>query len=288
MKIKIVVSNRLVFQETAVGICDALYICGIDSEVESCVAESGSLSYSYQSQSLDEKNNDVLYIILGLHLFRIVPRLFIAVQSEQIGSKWMTDSYFEKLKKAQFVLDFSPRNCAHLRNRGISCHNVRTRVPMEIFYADSWVMKKHFSGRNKDVDVLFYGSKCLRRERLEKKLKRSAKNMRVVFRYNDLFRDEREDLISRSKVVLNVHYWPASSLETHRVEYLCSRGKCIVSELSSDTELDLDYFGSVSLVPYNSIVERTEHFVGDDLSRKTFEIASQKKSFDHQTRNWLA
>lgn len=267
MKIEII-WNHVVFEETAIGICDALFMSGFDSEV--C---------RRPVKNMEFKN--VLYVILGLHRFQSVPKNYIAIQAEQIGSKWMTDSYFDKLRRARCVWDFSPRNCAYFREKGIICHNVRTRVPMEIFYPGSSSMSLHFSGREKDVDVLFYGSKCLRRESLEREFKNS--NLRVVFRYNDLFHEEREDLISRSKVVLNIHYWPSSSLETHRVEYLCSRGKCVISEQSFDSELDLEYSDSVSFVPYNCIVKTAEHYVADDSSRKTLEVNSQRRSFKNQS-----
>lgn len=140
---------------------------------------------------------------------------------------------------------------------------------------------RHFSGREEDVDVLFYGARCKRRESLERDFQKSG--LRAVFRYNDLFEDDREDLISRSKVVLNVHYWPSSSLETHRVEYLCSRGKCVLSEYSSDPELDSLYSGSVAFVPYNAIVKTAESYVADDTSRKTLETYARSFSFRNQT-----
>lgn len=263
-----IIWNHVVFEETAVGICDALFLSGFDAEV--CRMRLGF-----------EFRKDILYVILGLHRFLKVPETYIAIQAEQVESKWMTESYLNNLLRAVYVWDFSSRNCAFLREKGIVCHKVRTRVPMDIFYPGSSSMVEHFSRRTKDIDVLFYGARCPRRESIERDFKKTS--LRVVFRYNDLFREEREHLICRSKVVLNIHYWPTASLETHRIEYLCSRGKCVVSERSMDSELDSDYSGSIAFVSSNCIVATAEHYATKDESRGILEARSQRNSFKTQT-----
>uniref|UniRef100_A0A7S2USD8 Uncharacterized protein n=1 Tax=Fibrocapsa japonica TaxID=94617 RepID=A0A7S2USD8_9STRA len=65
--------------------------------------------------------------------------------------------------------------------------------------------------------------------------------------YN-LFGEERDMLIEQSKVVLNVHFYPQAALEVHRIEYLLAKGKCVVSERSSDPALDSQYEGAVLFV----------------------------------------
>lgn len=267
MKIE-VIWHHVVFEETAIGICDALFISGFESNVR-------------QVKPTDGFCQDVLYVILGLHRFNTVPKQYIAVQAEQLGSTWMTESYITNLRRAMCVWDFSPRNCEYFQEKGIVCFNVRTRVPMGIFFPGSSSMRKHFSSRVKDIDVLFYGAPCPRRENLEKEFKRT--NLRVVFRFNDLFQDEREDLISRSKVVLNIHYWPSASLETHRVEYLCSRGKCVISERSSDSELDSEYSGSVAFAHFSRIVNIAQYYATNDQEREDLEAKSQRKCFKTQS-----
>lgn len=266
--IKIIYSH-VVFEETAVGICDALFLVGFDS-----------VRLKLQKYLFQE---DVLYIILGLHRMNSVPKHYIAIQAEQVSSKWMTESYLEKLRNSLCVWDFSPRNCKYFQERGISCYNIPTRVPLGIFYPGSRSMKRHFfSGHPQDIDVLFYGAMCPRRSVLFDDFSKNT-SLKVVFRYNDLFREEREDLISRSKVVLNIHYWPSASLETHRVEYLCSRGKCVISERSVDSDLDLAYSSCVAFAPLSRIVETATHYATDEISRKRLEANSQRASFSTQT-----
>ena len=265
-----IIYSHVVFEETAVGICDALFLVGFDS-----------VRLNLQKHLLFR--DDVLYLILGLHRMKSVPKHYIAIQAEQVSSKWMSFSYLEKLRNSLCVWDFSPRNCKYFQERGIACYNIPTRVPMGIFYPDSRSMNRHFfSSDPKDIDVLFYGAKCPRRESLFDDICKNT-SLKVVFRYNDLFREEREDLISRSKVVLNIHYWPSASLETHRVEYLCSRGKCVISERSVDSDLDLEYSSCVAFAPLGRIVETATHYVTDEISRKRLEANSQRASFLKQT-----
>ena len=256
-----IIYSHDVFDETAVGICDALFLVGFDSVV---------------CRSPVDFQDDVLFVVLGLHRMNSVPKHYIAIQAEQVSSKWMTESYLQKLRNSLCVWDFSPRNCRFFQERGIACYNIPTRVPLGIFWEDRRSLK------TQDIDVLFYGAKCPRRESLVDDFSKNSK-LKVVFRYNDLFHDEREDLISRSRVVLNIHYWPSASLETHRVEYLCSRGKCVISEPSLDSDLDLKYSPCVVFAPLHRIVETATHYATDEVSRRKLEASSQRASFLTQT-----
>lgn len=266
MMITIVWTNK-VFEETAIGICDALFISGVDSEVVEY-----HRGYVF---------GDFLYIMLGLHRFsQDLPKNFVAVQGEQLCSKWFNPSYLSVLSKARRVWEFSYRNRDYLNSKGILCDYTGTRVPLDVFYPNSLSMRIHFCPRSKDVDVLFYGARCSRRTSLEERLKKSG--LITEFRYYDLFREEREELISRAKVVLNIHYWPSSSLETHRVEYLCSRGKCVLSEKSSDDALDDVFSDGVFFCSLEDMVNKSRYFVEDEGARQSQELRAQRLSYDRQ------
>jgi len=267
MSIYIVWKNA-VFEETAIGISDALFISGFDAKI----------------QTDHEFSDDSLYIMTGLHRFNLndkLPKNFIAIQSEQLGSKWITEDYLSILSRARIVWDFSDRNLKYFQFKGISCRDIGTRVPMDVFYPDSPSMKRHFSSREKDIDILFYGARCPRRESLELKFKKNGFN--TVFRYYNLFSSERDDLISRSKVVLNIHYYIPSSLETHRIEYLCSRGKCVISENSADVVLDKKFDQSILFSSIEDMVKLAEKFVNDGVLRSSVEKSAQQHSMSRQS-----
>lgn len=261
-----------VFEETAIGISDALFISGFDAKI--IHLDSGN-----DSTVFDDDNT---YIILGIHRFKLpLPKNFIVVQAEQINSKFINPKYIYILSKARRVWDFSGRNVSYFKEKGINVYDIGSRVPMDVFYPNSPSMLRHFSGRKKDIDVLFYGAKCPRRENLQKILNKSG--LKTEFRYNNLFRGAREDLIARSKVVLNIHYYVPSSLETHRIEYLCSRGKCVVSERSDDHILDGKYAQSVIFSSMDDMVSSILSVITCEKTRNSVEVQAQKESILRQS-----
>ena len=96
---------------------------------------------------------------------------------------------------------------------------------------------------------------------MENKIKKFLPRKKILFRYYDLFGEEREEVIARSKLVINMHFWPKSSLETHRIEYLMARGKCVVSENSMDDDLDEEYSKAVKFTKYAQMEETIKHML---------------------------
>lgn len=238
-----------VFDETATAIADMLYITlGISSNVKFNRHIHDSSNVSDDSYVSDDSN---IYIIMGIHRIKtILPKRYIAIQSEQLGSRWFTELYFDNLRGAICVWDFSPKNVIHFRKiyNFTNIVYVPTRVPLGIFITSLPIM-------HQDVDVLFFGAMHPRRKKIQEYITRRFGRSKIIFRYNDLFGEERENMIKRSKIVLNIHYWDKSSLETHRIEYLSSNGKCIISEKSSDPILDNVYCDSVTFVTPGNMEE---------------------------------
>lgn len=234
-----------VFDETATAIADMLYIT---------LGESLNVKFNryipIPNDPIDSDDSST-YIIMGIHRLKTkLPKRYIAIQSEQLGSRWFTELYFDNLRGAISVWDFSPKNVIHFKKE----HNftnivyVPTRVPLGIFLTP-------LQNIHQDVDVLFFGAMHPRRKKIQEYITRRFIKNSIIFRYNNLFGEERENLIKRSKIVLNIHYWEKSSLETHRIEYLSSNGKCIISEKSSDPMLDDVYCDSVTFVTPGNMEE---------------------------------
>jgi hypothetical protein len=109
---------------------------------------------------------------------------------------------------------------------------------------------------NETVDILFFGS-CSdhRREFLSMldsmhdvyaargRRKPLRTNLKCISDWKQALIGHRRDIVVRdAKVVVNIHVFPQSSLEVHRLNYLLAWGKCVVSERSlHDPELDDDY-----------------------------------------------
>jgi len=264
-----------VFDETAIAIADMLYITlgeSLNVKFNRCV----SLSKEY-----DAFDDSDIYIIMGMHRITTkLPKRYIAIQSEQLGSRWFTDVYFKNLRNAICVWDFSPKNVIQFKKvyNFTNIVYVPTRVPLGVFLRPP-------PDTNQDIDVLFFGAMHPRRKQIQEYITRRFGRSKIIFRYNDLFGEERDDLIKRSKILLNIHYWDKSSLETHRIEYLSSKGKCIISEKSSDSLLDNVYSDSVTFVTpgkMEELVLQIKLLLTDKNKREIMEKKSRSNCMKRQ------
>jgi hypothetical protein len=100
--------------------------------------------------------------------------------------------------------------------------------------------------------VLFYGDVSARRARVLDAL--SATRLNVVIA-SDVYGAERDALIARSKLVLNVHNHDGiKALETPRLFYLLANRKAIVTELKPDVPMDEDLRRAMAGAPYDNLV----------------------------------
>ena len=185
------------------------------------------------------------------HLFVLCPNVFegirdgyVAIQMEQTtNARWLTNAYINKLNKASAIIDYSLRNIEFLSTIGIPLQRlfyvpVGTGLPPDI--AASGPAEDHVS---KDIDILFYGDdQCERRQKILASLKTKF-SIRIE---NNKFGPELWDLIRRSKIVLNIHYYEDALLETVRISESLSFGALVVSETSIDAEQDAAFSSAVA------------------------------------------
>ena len=266
----VVVWHHEVLRESAYGLSHALEIMSVDNEI-------------VHSEDRTIVDTGDVYIVVGVHHFEQLPDKYIVVQTEQPGSNWFNKTLYDALENSLGIIDFSPKLSKKWESMGYNSYYVPIRIPMDMFI-DTGDVDIFFSGMPKDIDVLFYGGRRDRRVRLEKRLKKHFPGKKIVFRYYDLFGREREELIARSKVVLNTHFWPESSLETHRIEYLMARGKCVVSERSMDHDLDSEYADAIHFCDYDDMEMTISKLLRDhrcvDASEKRSRALSEKHQFD--------
>lgn len=114
------------------------------------------------------------------------------------------------------------------------------------------------------VDVLFYGTVSERRRVVLEALHEAG--LVVDARYGTYGR-ERDELVARAKVVLNVHTYPTTILETVRLSHLWANGVPVVSELSPTTEVPDGLGDAARFVPYEQLVDATIALVDDPAAR---------------------
>ena len=116
-----------------------------------------------------------------------------------------------------------------------------------------------------DIDVLFYGALNERRRRVLDALRDAGLETRAVF---GVYGAERDELIARAKVVLNLHYHQqAPVFEIVRVSYLLANRKPVVAECEDASEVEADLRDAMRLAPYHGLVDACRELVGDERLR---------------------
>jgi hypothetical protein len=165
-------------------------------------------------------------------------------------SSWMDASYLALLKQFR-VWDYSAANVGKLAAMGISVDGVCGigHVPQLERIADDVT---------KDIDVLFYGSVNDRRLAVLQALEQ--RGLRVVVSTN-LYGDARDSLVARSRVVLNIHFYPAKVLEMVRLSYLLANGCAVVSETGADPAEEAPFRDAIAFAAYDELVDRCVQLV---------------------------
>ncbi|NNJ95508.1 MAG: hypothetical protein HKP57_12230 [Halobacteria archaeon] len=213
-------------------------------------------------------------IVLGANLLPDMPGVkppgkSILFNLEQItpGSGWLTTGYLKLLKRHP-VWDYSRYNIEQLGKLGIS--NI-THCP--IGYSD--VLQRIAPAPEKDIDVLFYGSINPRRLAILEALARADLRVETLF---GVYGEQRDAVIARSRLVLNIHYYPAKIFEIVRISWLLANAVCVVSEDSPlDSALESVQDGIVQ-APYDRLVDTCRKVIRNNrwetTGRKGYEIFS--------------
>jgi len=222
-----------------------------------------TLYYAMVSLGLDAMLTDKLdepgrrHIVLGAHLlssFGLGPLKpdSIIYNFEQIdpASPWIEVAYLNLLRKHE-VWDYSTTNIELLKLQGlISVHHLPLGYVKNL---------ERITPVAQDIDVLFYGSINPRRQLVLDELKATGLNVKQIFGYYGIPRDE---LIARSKIVLNIHYYESKIFEVARVSYLLTNGVCIVSEVGPDP-VEQDYAGALAFAAYEDLTATCVALIND-------------------------
>lgn len=196
-------------------------------------------------------------IVLGANLYGAAELDRLAHNSiifnvENSTASFLTDEYRRLLRKFA-VWDFSESNAADLAEM-----LVRPVHYFRMFYVER--LSRVVDAAQKDIDVLFYGSFNTRREELLDALRARGLRVEGVF---GVFGAQLEQLIARSKVVLNIHFYNNGRLEIIRLFDLLANGRTVVSELNPSELVDADLVGAFVTAPYEHLVDVTESLVHD-------------------------
>jgi hypothetical protein len=127
---------------------------------------------------------------------------------------------------------------------------------------------------NEDIDVLFYGLTSNARFAAFHSLCHAW--VKCVYACG-FYGKERDDLIARAKIVLNINRYDRSRIfEVVRVSYLLANGKAVVSDIYADSFVEPDLKDAVAFSSIDGILETCQKLLKDDGVRA--ELASRGKA----------
>ncbi|MGO8933464.1 MAG: hypothetical protein ACLPZ0_11905 [Steroidobacteraceae bacterium] len=201
--------------------------------------------------------------VLGAAAAAQLPPNSIIYNFEQVGggTNLLTAAFRTAIARCR-VWDYSVRNMTRLEP--IIGHDRRQVVP--IGYVPS--LSRIHPAALQDIDVLFYGAVNERRRDILIELQKAGLRVHAPF---GVYGAERDALIARAKVVLNIHAHTSKVLEVVRISYLVANRKAVITELDAETEVEPDIRDAVAGVPYDRLVAECRRLVADAGERQDLE-----------------
>jgi hypothetical protein len=218
-------------------------------------------------RSMGRMSEGRINVVFGAHLLpggTVLPAGCVLYNLEQIveGALWVTPAYLELLRRHR-VWDYSVKNVEALRELG-----VRDARHAPLGYA---AVLERIAPAVEDIDVLFYGVHNERRTSLMRRL--SERGLKVVHA-NGVYGGERDALVARARIVLNVHFYGRARLEVPRCFYLMANGRFVLSETSADAE-ETGLAGGMAFAPYDGLDEACARYLRHPEERAAIAAAGQ-------------
>jgi len=187
-----------------------------------------------------------------------IPDDAIIYNFEQVGGWQFTNQYVNLLRRCT-TWEYHPANVQRL----LMQHNIiATLVPFGYVPAFTPPPRDPVPF---DYDVSFVGSLVPYRNYIINLLRLSGLRVHVS---DSCYEDERADIFRRSKVILNIHFYPqVKLLEVVRLGLALAQRKAVVTQLDSDTKVDPYYLPGVRAAKYDEILSAVMDLVHDDAKR---------------------
>ena len=246
------------FHEVVESLCYAISALGHDVSFRANVFIPGAQNVILGAQFADPESP--------------IPDGSICFNLEQLGANPM-HLISPDLSKRFKIWEYSSKNMDYWREHGVDA----VHVPIGYCPQLSRIAPINYP----DLDVLFIGSISPRRAKIIRDLQEIPD---LKFHLGVGFGKERDPLIARSKVILNMHYYPSHQLfEQVRCSYLLANRKALVCETSTDFPVYLD--GAVRVATYDELVCACVELARDveqrlHFQRRGFELFSKIRMVD--------
>lgn len=213
------------------------------------------LKYSLDLIDCIESTQEELYIILINHQkHNLLPSRFIYYQIEQSNSIFLTNPELLNktilmMKKSEQVWEYSKVSSYIYKKY---CKSKLKLIPMPYYYIEN-KSDINVDFDSCDYDIFFYGHPNERRKNV---LNMLSKYFKLVIGWG-YYGDRKTKYINRSKIILNLHFYKNTGLETCRINEILNFNRLIISEKSQ-----LDEFNMKLYSKYVIFVDE----INDDLS----------------------
>jgi hypothetical protein len=221
------------------------------------------------------------HIVLGSNLLPLYPlplghdAILYNLEQVQHGSAWITPEQIETFRR-YVVWDYSEQNVTKLAELGIRVSRV-----LPIGYVSE--LTRIVRVAEPDIDVLFFGSMGPRRQAVIDQMRALGLRVEAVF---GVYGQARDALISRAKLVLNVHYYEAKVLEMVRISYLLANRCAVLSERSANPVDDDALAEGVAFADYDDLPRMARALIDapderERLTRRGFELMQSRSVADY-------
>lgn len=213
---------------------------------------------------------DRLTIVFGAHLLPesnidALPESVVIYNLEQfdLESHWFQQTGYRRALTRYPVWDYSLRNIRLMRQHwGL----VAQWVP--IGYVPEWTRIP--PALAEDIDVLFYGSLNPRRAQVLTVLQAAGIRVHHLF---GTYGPDRDAWIARSKIILNLHFYPASIFEWARVAYLLANHRTVVSETADPLDIDPGLKTALRFCDHSQVLETCQLLLSDADGRRKLGVS---------------
>ena len=192
---------------------------------------------------------------------------YIYFQLEQLSDDegWYSEKMLDLLSNAYDVWDYSKANIEFLKKRGIKAK----LLPLGYHPALEIIPPHH----KKDIDIFFYGSLNQRRLDIIKELKKNP-DLKCQAVYG-VYGAQLYNLIARSKLILNIHFYNKSIFEAVRISFLLNNQCFVISETSpvypyQNVELPLITYDKIIDTCYSCLKQPDEIIYHENLYYQQF------------------
>ena len=198
------------------------------------------------------------YLFLNLRDQKILPLNYIVYNFEQLQACNLSQDFYDNMKMAKLVLDYSINNVNYLLTRDIVAH----------FLPYSWFptikdVKKYIDFSDRINSFIFIGLFNERRKNLLRPIHTLAKDRSMnMFISNKCWNNDLSHHMSISKITFNIHYYEDNTiLEVHRIIPCIFNKVIVITERSNDEYYDNMLNGSVTWIDENYSIEEATNDV---------------------------